>query len=353
MPNRQTNHLNRAPGTVVFTGERKIDRVQIHHLRYDKDNIQEAELDNQQPSLDLLGTAGDEVDWYDVRGMHDTELVEFFGDHFTIHPLVLEDVVDTNQRPKYDDFRQSFFLTLRALHFNRTDRKISTEHLAIYCGPGFVITFQEDETDLFLEVRNRLRTPAARIRRRGADYLAYALADNIVDHYYSVMEEVGDLIESIEDKIMENPEEEIKGEIHALRRELQRARKFVIPLREAAARFSRSDNLLISERTKVFIMDLLDHTIQVSETLDHHRDSLHSLQDLYNGEVSYRMNQVMQVLTVVSTVFIPLTFLCGVYGMNFINMPELQQPYGYFYLWGLMILIAVGCMVYFRRKRWL
>lgn len=352
MPNSKSLVQNNAPGTVIFTGSRKLDKVQIHHLQFNRDELIEEQLDNYQ-TINSLPISENMIDWYDIRGLHDTELVEFIGKTLNLHPLVMEDVVDIHQRPKYEDFAGGFFLTLRALNFAVDRREMSTEHLAIYCGKGFVISFQEDETDLFQSVRKRILLPEARIRKRSADYLAYALADNIVDNYYNVMAEVDDLVEAMEDDIMEHTRENIKSEIHELRRQLQKARKTLMPLREAISRFSRSDNKLIDERTHVFVQDLFDHTIQINDTLESHRDTLNSLQDLYNSEVSFKMNQVMQVLTVVSTIFIPLTFLCGVYGMNFVNMPELANPDGYFYLWGIMIFLAIGCLLYFREKKWL
>lgn len=352
MPKSPSKSLNNAPGTVVFTGNQKLEKVQIHHLHYSEEEATDEQLDSHQ-TISNMPISGNLVDWYDIRGLHDTELVEFIGKELNLHPLVMEDVVDIHQRPKFDDYPDGFFITLRALHFDTDKREMATEHLAIYSGKGFVISFQEDETDLFLSVRKRIMQPQARIRKRGADYLAYALADNIVDNYYNVMAEVDDLIESIEDDIMAGAHQSIKSEVHELRRQLQKARKSLMPLREAIGRFSRSDNKLIEERTGIFVQDLYDHTIQITDALEGHRDTLNSLQDLYNSEVSFKMNQVMQVLTVVSTVFIPLTFLCGVYGMNFINIPELNSPNGYFYLWILMVAIAAGCMYYFKVKKWL
>jgi magnesium transporter len=344
--------LNKAPGTVVFTGRQKMEQVLITHLQYNE----EFWVENDRSTYTFNETfeaAKDKIDWYDVRGLHDTNVIESFGRQFNIHPLALEDIADVHQRPKFDDYPNAIFISLRALHFDAARGKLSYEHLTICSGPGYVISFQEDKTDLFAAVRDRIQTPVSRLRKRKEDYLLYALADTITDHYYSVMEEIQDLIESMEERIINNPSEESKSNIYNLKRELQQARKTLIPLREAIGRFSRCDNPMIDEKTYPFIQDLYDHTIQLNDSLESQRDALHNLQDLYNSEMSFKMNQTMQVLTVISAIFIPLTFLCGVYGMNFINIPELSNPHGYYYLWGLMLMIAGGCLAYFRANRWL
>lgn len=349
--NGKKANLNKAPGTVVFTGRRKVERVRVIHLQYDEAGYEEQDYADYA-NIEQFAAAEDKVDWYDIRGLHDVELIERIGHRFNFHPLILEDIADTNQRPKFDDFPDGIFLSMRALSFDPTNGTLSYEHLTLCHGPGYVVSFQEDETDLFASVRQRITQKISRIRKRPADYLLYALADTITDHYYAVLAQVEDRIEGIEDQITSDPNESQKAEIYRLKRQLQHARKTLLPLREAISRFSRSDNDLISDRTRVFVQDLYDHAIQLNDMLENHRDLLHNLQDLYNSEVSFKMNQVMQVLTVVSTIFIPLTFLCGVYGMNFVNIPELSHPNGYFVLWGVMLLLVVGCLVYFRRKDW-
>ncbi|PHI21844.1 magnesium and cobalt transport protein CorA [Lewinellaceae bacterium SD302] len=350
--NGKKANLNKAPGTVVFTGQRKVENVQIVHLQYDETEWKQTDR-SEYDFESVFDASGSMVDWYDVRGLHDTELIESFGRQFNVHPLALEDIADTQQRPKFDDFPSAIFLSMRALSFDNNTMELNYEHITLCAGAGYVISFQEDESDLFASVRKRITSRESRIRKRREDYLLYALADAITDNYYHVMEQVEDIIEKIEDRIVEDPKESSKSEIYHLKRQLQTARKTFVPLREAIGKFSRSDNNLIEERTYPFVQDLYDHTIQLGELLDSHRDFLYNLQDLYNSEVSFKMNQVMQVLTVVSTIFIPLTFLCGVYGMNFINIPELTNPNGYFYLWGVMLLLTVGCLLFFRKKGWI
>lgn len=350
--NGKKANLNKAPGTVVFTGQRKVEHVSIYHLQYDEAGWAEQDYNDYTPASSFASTR-EKVDWYDIRGIHDTVLIENIGTQFNFHPLVLEDIADTQQRPKFDDFPGNIFLSMRALQFNKATKKLEYEHITLCAGPGYVVSFQEDETDLFASVRNRIRQEESRIRKRSADYLLYALADNITDHYFTVLEQVEDEIERIEARIIEDPQETAKSEIHWLKRQLQKARKTIFPLKEAIGKFSRSDNALIDPKTSIFLQDLYDHAIQVSDTVEGHRDFLYNLQDLYNSEVSFKMNQTVQVLTVVSAIFIPLTFLCGVYGMNFVNMPELSNPDGYYILWAVMILLSILCLLYFRRKRWL
>ena len=216
-----------------------------------------------------------------------------------------------------------------------------------------VLTFQEDHTDLFAPVRKRIHSGKGKVRQRGADYLAYALADNLVDHYYVVLDLIEDQIETLEDSLLEKPDGSTKEKIHHLKKEMIRVRKSIAPLREAISRFSKSDSPLIEENTVTYIRDLYDHTIQIMDSVDNFRDVLNGLQDLYISEISFRMNQVMQVLTIITTIFVPLSFLAGLYGMNFDNIPELHFKHGYFILLGVMFLVAVGLLLGFKKRNWL
>ena len=285
--------------------------------------------------------------------MHDTELIATLGANFGMHPLTLENTVDIHQRPKFEEYENGFFITLKALRFNADTKSVNNEHLAIYVTDGAVISFQETESDLFEPVRERLEKSSGRIRSRGADYLAFALMDVVVDHYYVVIEGFEEVINRLEDELTEDPTTEIKGEIHQLKKELLRIRKKVIPLREATSQFSKSEHRLIADTTPIFVRDLYEHTVHVIDNLDSNRDLLNGLQDLYISELSFKMNKVMQVLTLVSTIFIPLTFLAGIYGMNFTNIPELNYKYGYFILLGVMFVISIILIFFFRRKHWL
>ncbi|MEZ5042471.1 MAG: magnesium/cobalt transporter CorA [Saprospiraceae bacterium] len=339
------------PGSVVFTGKRKVEKINIHYLQYNEFEIKEANLDNQ--SISSFHAPVDQfVQWYDLRGLHDTALIEEIGKVFNVHPLALEDIADTHQRPKLDEYDGGVFISLKALSFLSDTKEVKTEQVSLYFGKSFLLSFQEDETDLFLKVRERLQLGNGRIRKRQADYLAYALLDMVVDHYYIVLDELEETIENIEADLLIDPDESIKGKIHQLRQELLRVRKYIGPLREVASKFENLENDLIDENIYPYISDLRDHIIQSVDALDNYRDILNGLQDLYLSELSFKMNNVMQVLTVIATIFIPLTFLAGLYGMNFAYMPELHWRYSYFVLLGIMVAIGFFMLRYFKRKNW-
>lgn len=339
------------PGSIVFTGNQKVDKIRVHHLLYDASQLTSKELYSHE-NIELAVSKSEIVDWYDMRGLHDTQLIENFGKQFNIHPLILEDIVDVSQRPKYEEYEKGVFLIARALHFDETNFKIKTEQVSIYFHNGLLLSWQETESDLFAAVRERVTLSKGRIRQRGADYLAYALLDVLVDHYFQVMDEVGNVIEQLEDDLLENPDSSIRERIHHLKKELLKTRKTIAPLREAINRFSKAENEFVQENSNIFIRDLYDHTIQAQEMMENYRDILNGLQDLYLSEISFKMNQVMQVLTIITTIFVPLSFLAGLYGMNFANIPELHHPQGYFILLGVMGLLAIGLLSWFRKQGW-
>jgi magnesium transporter len=339
------------PGSVVFTGDRKMENTHVHFVRYNEASLEAKEYGRQiQPEFNI-GIDG-KVTWYDIRGVHDTELIEAIGKQFSIHPLVLEDIADTQQRPKFDEYENGVFIIAKALQFNPITIEIQTEQVAIFVSKSIVFSFQEDEEDLFAGVRDRVDTGRGKIRKRGADYLAYALLDNIVDQYFDVLDRVEEEIEKLEAEIIKSPRNDSKARNHNLKREMLTVRKAVQPLREAISKFAKSESPFVAETTEIFLRDLYDHTIQVMDMVETYRDVLTGLQDLYLSEISYKMNQIMQVLTVISTIFIPLSFLTGVYGMNFENMPELKTQNGYFILLGVMATIVISLLFYFRKNRW-
>ena len=345
------NKAGLPPGSVIFTGDKMVDKVIMHYMQYDAQSLKEIELDTHQkitlqPSEDHL------VDWYDIRGVHDTKFIEQIGKMFEIHPLIQEDIADTHNRPKYDEYPTGNFIILKALAFDAVNNQIVTEQVGIYFRKGLVVTFQETESDLFQSVRSRISSGKGRIKARGSDYLSYALMDAVVDNYFVVMDNLEDTIEIIEDTLLNKPTSQIKERVHFLKKELLKMRKSVAPLREAISRFSKSESPLIEDSSLVFTRDLYDHTIQIMDMVDNYRDTLNGLQDLYLSEISFRMNQVMQVLTIITTIFVPLSFLAGLYGMNFDNIPELHNPYGYFILLGVMFMIFIGSLYYFKRKGW-
>lgn len=339
------------PGSIIFTGNRKVEKIFIHYLKYNAAQFEEDTIDNHG-EITFRPSAEDQVDWYDIRGLHDTSLIETIGKHFDIHPLVLEDVVDIQQRPKFDEYEKGIFITLRALHFDREKKEVRTEQVAIYFRAGLLISFQETESDLCAATRKRIQSGKGRIRNREADYLAYALIDNIVDNYYIVLDEVEFVIEQLEEQLLNNPDHSIKEQIHHLKKELLVMRKSISPLREAISRFAKSEVSFIQDQSVVYIYDLYDHTVQIMEMVETYRDTLNGLQDLYISEISFKMNQIMQVLTIITTIFVPLSFLAGLYGMNFDHMPELHFKYGYYVLLAVMFTIFIGLLFYFKKQKW-
>ncbi len=338
------------PGTLVFTGRKRLEFPNVTLIQYDREgSLQERHAQDAAP----LADEGMHVTWYDVRGLHNEELIEELGARYQIHPLVLEDVLDTQQRPKFEEYEGAIFIIIHALTFDAENLKIKTEQVALYAGEGFVLTFQEDEADLFPGVRGRIESSLGRIRKRGADYLAYSLLDNIVDHYYVVLDQMEEVLNQLEEDILANPSRHSKAGIHSLKLQSILLRKSISPLREAIGRLTRSESPVIREDTRIFLRDLYDHTIQVMDTIETFRDVVSGLYDLYLSEISFRMNSVIKVLTIISTIFIPLTFLAGIYGMNFDNMPELHWRYGYFILWGVMVAVGLGLVYLFRVKKWL
>jgi magnesium transporter len=339
-----------APGSLVFTGEKRLEEVQVALIEYNRDGIIREQYETGRlPEA----TDGDHIRWYDLRGLHNVALIKELGERFRIHPLVLEDILDIDQRPKFEEYERGIFLLLRALSFDQKSLEVGTEQVAIYAGDGIVLSFQENASDLFQGVRQRMQSDTGKIKQRKADYLAYALADNIVDHYYLLLDQLEEVVDKLEEEILSDARRDSKAKIHNLKLQSITLRKVVGPLREAIGKFSRSDSSLLEQSTGVFIRDLHDHTLQIMENIDSYRDMISGLYDLYLSEISFKMNSVMQVLTIISTIFIPLTFLAGIYGMNFKHMPELEWRYGYPALWLVMLAISLALIYYFRRRNWL
>jgi len=273
--------------------------------------------------------------------------------HANLHHLVIEDIHNTYQRPKAEDYEDFLYIVLKMISWDENLNQAQAEQVSMILGKGYVLSFKEDPGDIFDPVRVRLREGKGRIRKSGADYLAYALLDQVVDNYFLVLENLGERIESLEEELTTNPSPATLKAIHHLKRELIFLRKSVWPLREAINSLERGDSSLFQAETLVYLRDLYDHTIQVMDTIETFRDMVSGMLDIYLSSISNRMNEIMKVLTIIATIFIPLTFIAGVYGMNFANMPELQWPWGYFAVWGVMILVAGGMIIFFKRKGWL
>jgi len=339
------------PGALVYTGEKRVERSTLKLIDYDSGNIEERDLESAEECIPFKDSPT--VTWLNVVGLHDTAVMEQIGAAFGLHPLVLEDILNTRQRPKYEEYKGHAFLVLKTLHYNEVDREIDTEQISLILGPNFVISFQEIEEDPFSPIRERIRSSRGRIRGSGADYLTYALMDAVVDHYFVILEKVGDRLEDTGEEAVNDPTPRTLGDIQTLRRELNYLRRSIWPLREVVSAFERSGSDLVREGTAIYVRDVYDHTIQVIETLESYRDIVSGMFDTYLSSVSNRMNEVMKVLTIIATIFIPVTFVAGVYGMNFRHMPELDWPWAYPAALVIMLAVAVGMIVYFRRKRWL
>lgn len=293
------------------------------------------------------------VTWLDIDGVHQTDVLESVGACANLHPLVIEDIHNTYQRPKVEDYEDYLYIVLKMISWDGDSKELQGEQVSLILGQNYVLSFKEDPGDIFDPVRSRLREGKGRLRKMSADYLAYALLDQVVDHYFIVLENLGEQIEDLEDELVTNPDSSTLQTIHHLKRELIFLRKSVWPLREAISSLERGESPLFQPETLVYLRDVYDHTIQVIDTIETFRDMVSGMLDIYLSSISNRMNEVMKVLTIIATIFIPLTFIAGVYGMNFVNMPELQWPWGYFMVWGVMIIIFIGMLIFFKRKKWL
>lgn len=339
------------PGTLVHIGEKKTEKVRITIIDYDETQFQEKEAKTIEECFPFKDKPT--VTWINVDGIHQVEIIEKIGKHFDLHPLLLEDIVNTGQRPKMEDFEDYIFAVLKMLYYNEKDNGVNAEQVSIIIGSNFVISFQEREGDVFNPIRERIRNGKGRIRKMGTDYLAYSLMDAIIDNYFIILEKIGEKIEDIEEELVTNPTSETLQEIHNLKGEMIFLRKSVWPLRELVSGLERGESPLIKESTGIYLRNIYDHTIQVIDTIETFRDMLSGILDIYLSSISNKMNEVMKVLTIIATIFIPLTFIAGIYGMNFQYMPELGWRWSYFGVLSVMVIMGIGMVNYFRIKKWL
>jgi magnesium transporter len=337
------------PGTLVHIGEKKAETPKITVMDYDEAHFQEKEIKAIEECFTFRDAPT--VTWINIDGLHQTEILEKLGECYGFHPLVLEDILNTDQRPKMEDYGDYLYIVLRMLSY--TSSQIETEQISLILGSNFVFSFQEKEGDVFEPLRERIRNNKGRIKKMGADYLAYALIDSVVDHYFVIMEKLGETIEFLEEELVTRPAPETLRTIHQLKRELIFLRKAVWPLREVIGALQRGDLELIKETTRVYLRDVYDHTIQVIDTIETFRDMISGMLDIYLSSVSNRLNSVMKVLTIIATIFMPLTFLAGIYGMNFKYFPELEWRWSYPVFWLVAALISVSMLLYFKKRKWL
>jgi magnesium transporter len=348
---RRSKKVGLPPGTLIHVGDKKTERVKITVIDYDQSAFQEKNVTNVEECYPFKEKPT--VTWINIDGIHDVNTIEKIGVNYGIHPLLLEDIMHTEQRPKIEDFEDYIFLVLKMLSFDEKEHRIDTEQVSLVLGPNYVISFQEREGDVFNPVRERIRNAKGRVRKMGADYLAYAMLDSIVDSYFLILEKVGDKIEELEEDLIARPDAKTLHTIHYLKREMIFLRRSVWPLREVISGMSRKESNLIKESTEIFLRDVYDHTIQVIDTIENYRDMVSGMLEIYLSSISNRMNEVMKVLTIFAAIFIPLTFVAGVYGMNFKYMPELEWHWAYFSVLGLMAGVGIFMLIYFKKKHWL
>ncbi|MFC1643840.1 magnesium/cobalt transporter CorA [Candidatus Omnitrophota bacterium] len=339
------------PGTLVHIGEKKTEKTKITVFDYDEENFQEKVVEKAEDIFPFKDTPT--VTWVNIDGVYETSVIEKIGKHFELHPLVQEDIVNTGQRPKFEDFEKYIFVSLKMLYCSEKKKEIIIEQVSLIVGPNYVLSFQEREGDVFNPIRERIRHAKGRIRKKGADYLAYALMDSVVDNYFSILEIFGEDMEKLEEDLAVDPRFEVLRTIHKLKRDAILLRKSVWPLREMISALQRGESSLIKEGTIVYFRDVYDHTIQVIDTIEAFRDMVSGLLDIYLSSMSNKMNEIMKVLTIFAAIFIPLTFVAGIYGMNFKYMPELEWHWGYFGILGLMTTIGISLLIYFKRKKWM
>lgn len=341
---------NLSPGTVAYTGKKTTTITELDIIDYSKEHYHRFETNNIREAFNYEDSTN--ITWINVNGLSNTDDIITLGNHFELHPLIQEDIVSTYQRPKIDEYEDYLFIVFKMLHYD--NEQLTNEHISMVVGKDYVLTFQEAEGDVFGDLRDRLEHGKGRIRGMGSDYLMFAILDAVVDNYFTVVEFLSNKVEILEDKLFDGKEDpNITAEIQDLKKEILKIRKAVVPLREVINRLEKIETLLIEERTHKYIRDLYDHIIQVNESVEIYREMIWGLMDMYLTTISNKMNEVMKVLTIMASIFIPLTFMAGIYGMNFDHMPELHFEYGYYYLWAAMVLVFFGMLWYFKRKKWL
>jgi magnesium transporter len=340
------------PGTLIHIGEKKREVPKITILDYDETQFQEREAKSVEECFPLKEKPT--VTWINVEGLHQVEVLERLGSCYGLHPLVLEDILNTDQRPKMEDYGEYIYIVLKMLNYDDKISQIEAEQISLILGQNFVLSFQEGkEGDVFNSLRERIRGGKGRIRKTGADYLAYSLIDSVVDHYFIILERLGERMEFLEEELVTEPTTKTLQEIYNLKREMIFLRKAVWPLREVISGLERGESSLIQQNTQIYFRDVYDHTIQVIDTIETFRDMVSGMLDIYLSSVSNRLNAVMKVLTIIATIFMPLTFIAGIYGMNFKYMPELEWRWSYPLVWIIMMAIGILMLIYFRKKKWL
>jgi len=347
---KTTKSVNQVPGTMTYVGNKEASETKLDVIDYNINNFERFGSTTTEDAFKFVDEKS--ITWFNIDGLSNIEEIQKLGDHYELHPLVMEDIVNTGQRPKIEEYQDYLFIVAKMLYYKNGE--IENEHISMIVGRNYVLTFQESDGDVFDPIRERIETAKGRIRGKGADYLMFALLDAIIDNYFLVIDDMSDRIEGLEESLFTSrPSDDITYEIQDLKRNILRIRRAVFPLREVISRMEKMDSELIDPHTSNFIRDLYDHIIQISENIDIYREMIWGLMDMYMTTISNKMNEVMKVLTIMASIFIPLTFIAGIYGMNFEYIPELQWKYSYFVLWGVMIIVFLLMLYYFKRKKWI
>lgn len=347
---KSSKTIGKSPDSLIFVGSQKVETVKTRVIDYDETILSEKDLTDIKDGSFYKETQT--VTWININGLHNTGYIGEIGKVFDLHPLILEDILNTGQRPKFEEYDNCIFIVLKMVRYNESENILENEQLSIVLGDKFLLTFQERPGDVFDPVRERIRRQKSRIRGSGTDYLAYALIDTLVDNYISVIEKIGEQIEDLEEEILNSQSDDVMEKINAFKREIIYLRKSVRPSREAISKMLRTESPLIHEKNLPFFKDLDDLFNKAAEAIETYKDLLTEHLNIYNSVVANRMNDIMKVLTIFAAIFIPLTFIAGIYGTNFEYLPELQYKYSYFIFWAVLIVMAGALLYYFKKKKW-
>lgn len=354
---KQRKSLLTSPGTLTYVGEKTRIKTLIKRIEYNETFYHEEVADTIEGCMPQENPGEQpHVTWVNVTGIHEPNVMEQIGEVYHLHSLMLEDVMNTLQKPKVDTYEDGhLYVTLKMLHRQKSpSMDVWAEHISLVLGNNYLVSFQEERSgDVFEPVIQRLKASVGKTRRSGPDYLLYALMDIIVDHYFLILEDFGDQLDTMEDQVIKGYHSQSLSELYSLKREITATRRMIWPMRDMITQLVRADDPLVSKRVFPYLRDVNDHVMQIIETLDAYRDLLASLVDVHLSTISNRMNSVMKTLTIFSAIFMPLTFIVGIYGMNFDNIPELHKDYGYYVTWGVMAITTLGMILYFRSKKWL
>lgn len=339
------------PGSLIHIGEKSKRRVNVSIIDYNEHQCREIKVKDISECKPFKNLPT--ITWINIDGVHQIDIIEEIGKQYNLHPLLLEDILNTEHRPKAEDYDNYIFFTFKMMSYDDAKHEIASEQVSIVFGQNYVISCQETPEDIFEPVRNRIRLGKGKLRRRGGDYLVYVLIDTVVDNYFEIFEHIDNQIEFLEETVLLNPTDASLQTIQKLKKNLIILRKSITPLREAVGYLEKGESNLIDPRTTQYIRDVYDHIIHILDTIDTYRDILSSLMDSFLSSLSNKMNQIMKVLTIIATIFIPLTFIVGIYGMNFQYMPELGWKWAYPTVWGVIVIIFLGMLVFFRRSKWI